>query len=495
MWPEEPVVAVTFTIAKSYPERLPFNPPEAYPEYRGNAVDPQNEVYAGVRETLYRLGLDRANYGTPHWNPLGEVIRPGMTVLIKPNLVRHNHLAGGDVLAVIVHASILRPLLDYISIALKGEGRIIVGDTQTIASQFDAALKASQIGDLLIWYSSQADVPIECIDFRTHHAVPLLGIGEWGRERLSGDPRGYRLVNLGERSRFTGIDPHRLRIAIGAPKNMYKHHSGGRHEYLLPRTVLESDVIVSIPKMKTHRRTGVTMALKNFMGLPGWKETLPHFMLGSPEEGGDQYKHPSWRKRLYTQLQDRLWDTDSAALKLMYAVLKKGVWFTRHILPFEDNLIEGKWYGNDTLWRTLLDLHHAALYADADGNLHETPQRRLFCFLDGIIAGEGNGPSQPDAMPAGVLMASFHPAAMDAVAASLMGFDIDKIPLVAKALEESDRLRGEHGATRQAIEVLDCGSIWSLATFQQQRNLHFAPHPNWKGHIERVIEEPVKAGS
>ena len=42
------------------------------------------------------------------------------------------------------------------------------------------------------------------------------------------------------------------------------------------------------------------------MGLPALKDTLPHFMLGSPKEGGDQYIHPSFRKKIGTFFHDRI---------------------------------------------------------------------------------------------------------------------------------------------------------------------------------------------
>ena len=86
------------------------------------------------------------------------------------------------------------------------------------------------------------------------------------RKKVEQDPRGYRFVDLGDKSCFNDIDPKRLRIAIASYKNMYKHHSGGKHEYLFPQSVLDSDVIINIPKLKTHRRTAVTLAIKNLMG-------------------------------------------------------------------------------------------------------------------------------------------------------------------------------------------------------------------------------------
>jgi len=60
---------------------------------------------------------------------------------------------------------------------------------------------------------------------------------------------------------------------------MEPHHGPGKHEYLFSNSVLQSDAIISIPKYKTHRRTGVTMALKNHMGLPALK-TPPPFHAG-----------------------------------------------------------------------------------------------------------------------------------------------------------------------------------------------------------------------
>ena len=55
----------------------------------------------------------------------------------------------------------------------------------------------------------------------------------------------------------------------------------------LPRTVMEADLIVSLPKLKTHHWTGVTAAMKNLYGiLPGtqygWPKNVLHHA-GIPE--------------------------------------------------------------------------------------------------------------------------------------------------------------------------------------------------------------------
>ena len=478
-------VAVTFIPEKHYPEEVPFDPPERYPEYIWQSLNPGNQVYSGVRETLHLLGLDKENFGKKAWNPFKELIKPGMKVFIKPNTVVHHHEGNGDVLALIVHASILRPILDYVCIALKGEGKIVIGDSQLIYSDFEKAMKVSGFSDLIAWYKENTKVQIECFDLRTNKGARTWLYGKWKRVPVDQDPRGYQFVNLSNLSYFDDIDPKRLRIAIASHKNMYKHHSGGKHEYLFPRSVLESDVVISIAKLKTHRRTGVTLALKNVMGIPALKDSMPHCITGSVEEGGDQYIYPSLRKRVGTRLHDEIQANPFIPVKFLCAVIKKIIWGSRRLFPFKDDVYEGMWYGNDTLWRTVLDLSRAVLYADKEGKIRKKQQRGFFGLIDGIKAGEKNGPLCADCVLAGVLLAGFSPVALDAVGATIMGFDINKIPLIQKGVEDNRRNSPIFSGCKEQIEVIDFSGAVTLPEFSKRRYLSFEPHPNWKGHIER----------
>ncbi len=478
-------VAVNFVKPKNYPNKIPFDPPERYSEYSGNSLDPENHIYAGVRDTLYNLGLDSENFNTEEWNPFRELITPGMTVFIKPNTVVHKHEQNKDIYSVIVHASILRPILDYVCKALNNKGKIIIGDSQLIFSDHKKALKSSLIEGLLAWYVNQTPVQIECIDLRVCRGVRTWLYGKWGRVKVEEDGFGYRFVDLGDRSCLNGIDPKRFRVAIANPENMYKHHSKGKHEYLFPRSILESDVIISIPKLKTHRRTAVTLALKNFMGIPSWKDSLPHYITGSVKEGGDQYLNPSIRKRICTRLHDEIHTNPYIPIKFVCAVIKKMVWNSHKIFPFKDDIFEGMWKGNDTLWRTLLDLNRAVVYADKDGKIRDTPQRKTFFFMDGVIGGEKDGPLEPDPVPSGVLMAGTDSVTIDAVAATLMGFDIERIPLIKKAFEHNNGLNPLFEGKKEDIQIVDEEELMNLAKFSKKRHLHFEAHPNWKGEIER----------
>ena len=51
----------------------------------------------------------------------------------------------------------------------------------------------------------------------------------------------------------------------------------------------------------------------------------------------------------------------------------------------------GNWYGNDTTWRMVIDLNRILMYAQSSGCLQAKPARRMFCIVDGIVGGDGNG--------------------------------------------------------------------------------------------------------
>ena len=381
-------VAVRQVSTHGYPQQFPFHPSEAFPEYQGKDTAPGNPVYGGVRELLYNLGLDREKFGTADWNPFCTFIKPGMTVFIKPNTVAHNHPKGKDLFSVITHASVLRPILDYACLALQDRGTIIVADCPLYSSNFDKAFERSCIAPLLRWYASKTPVKIEWFDLRINKGRRTWLYGRWARSKIMQDPRGYRFVDLGKNSRFTGVDPSRLRIAVAGYTEMRKHHTDATHEYLFPQSLLDSDVVISLPKLKTHRRTGVTLCLKNYMGIPSMKDCLPHFMTGSPVEGGDQYIHKSNLKRICTRLHDIIQTSPHMPIKFVCAVLKKLLWNAGRLLIFKDSVSEAMWPGNDTLWRTLGDINEIITYADKKGVITPKPQRPQLFLVDGIVGGK-----------------------------------------------------------------------------------------------------------
>ncbi len=121
------VTTMTTAIVKDekidYCREAPFHPRERYPEYPFGQTGGRNAAYAAIRELFRLAGMDESRYGSASWNPLGEIIRPGDHVLIKPNFVRHYNKAGG-IEPLITHGSVIRAMLDYAVHGIEGtQGR------------------------------------------------------------------------------------------------------------------------------------------------------------------------------------------------------------------------------------------------------------------------------------------------------------------------------------------------------------------------------------
>jgi hypothetical protein len=140
-------------------------------------------------------------------------------------------------------------------------------------------------------------------------------------------------------------------------------------------------------------------------------------------------------------------------------------------------IVEGSWYGNDTVWRCIKDLNTIVLFADAQGMLQEVPQRQYLCIGDGIIAGDKEGPMRQRPRLAGLIVSGLSAVAVDRVAAHVMGFDFQKIPQIREGF------KNEHWTLTPFAEN---EIVWrSNVGAVQEINLLFEPPANWKGHIER----------
>jgi len=468
-----------------YPDRPPFDPPEAYPELapRPARLDAANRIYPAVRETFRLLGLDAGRFGTREWNPLGHFIRSGDRVVVKPNLVRHFHGDGLTTESLITHGSILRAVLDYVLIALGRKGKITVGDSPLQYADFPTCMRISGADAVLAALRDRAGLPVRAVDFRKERSEKRGGVIV-SRIPNNGDPMGYRSVDLGESSRFRGLAERspRFRVTQYDHETMSLSHGAARNAYLFPATVLDADVLINLPKLKTHRKAGVTAAMKNLVGINGSKDWLPHHSSGSTAEGGDEYLAPFFRKRLSSALHDRIESAGSRMSKRLLKTLDRAVGYTRRLVPFPDPFSEGSWYGNDTIWRTVHDLHRVLFFADREGILRDQPQRRYLAVIDGVVAGEGEGPMHPTPKRGGVIVASASPLAADVVCCRLMGFDERKVPLLNYAVGNG------FFPPLADVEELDLRSNsekWTrLLTLARAETLAFEPPSGWKGHIE-----------
>ena len=413
----------------AYEASPPYSPGTGLPEYPFSHRGPEptgDSVYGTVRESLRLLGLDADKFGTPGWNPLAGIVLPGDTVVVKPNFVREfRETRPGHADCIMTHGAVVRAVVDYVYIALGGKGRIIIADAPQNDADFDAIRRIAGLDAIREFYRCQASFDVEIYDLRPQAADKIDGVIV-GHRKLPGDPAGYVKVNLGERSAFAEIDAlcGRLYGAEYDVAEVRSHQHGNIHEYLIAGTVLNADCIISVPKFKTHKKVGLTVNLKNLVGINGNKNWLPHHREGTPAQGGDQYADDRPIHRLERSLVagfKRLFPL-LGPLRPMVAGPIKAV--GKH--AFGDTNTEairsGNWYGNDTAWRMVLDLNRLLFYADADGCLHDSPVRRFFSVVDGIVAGEGNGPLDPVPKPLGVVLTGLNPVAVDLACARLMGF-------------------------------------------------------------------------
>jgi uncharacterized protein (DUF362 family) len=462
---------------EGYTAPPPYSPGTAWPEYQRILANPgasPNPVYDTVRESLRLLGLDAGGYSSVEWNPLGQWIRPGDTVVLKPNFVRDfRESSPDDADCLIAHGSVIRAVLDYAYLALEGRGRLVIADAPQNDADFDRIRQITHLGTMVQFYRQDLGFQVEVYDLRPEAAVKIDGVIVDHRP-LAGDPAGYVAVDLGALSAFTEIGHlcHRLYGAEYDRAELVRHHADGHHEYPISKTVLDADCVISIPKLKTHKKTGLTANLKNVVGINGNKNWLPHHREGTPAEGGDQFADSALRRRF-----------EGAIMPLFrrcFTLLGplRG-WVARPIKSLgtdifgdtnSDTVRSGNWFGNDTTWRMVLDLNRILRYVDAEGSLHHTPVRSFFSVVDGIIAGEGNGPLDATPRPSGLVLAGPNPVAVDTACAA-DGVRLRQDPVAPNALSMTIRCPSHPFASRtssasltwrrSAVPLPSCAALFS----------------------------------
>ena len=431
---------------------------------------------SAVTRLFEALGLDAERRGSADWNPLGELVRPGDRVVVKPNWVAERNGSSGGTDCLVTHTSVVDALLSLLQRAQPGS--VVIGDAPIQRCDF-AALRTELGIDEMVERHRATGLPVRVVDFRNRITVG-------GQTRQNEERRQQSIiVDLGDRSLLEPISDRasRFRVTRYDPARMAEAHAPGRHRYCVAREVLEADVVVNVPKLKCHRKAGVTGALKNLVGINGDKDFLPHHRKGGSWIGGDSYegfgmmRHAS--EALY-DLSNRLEARPQIARMLLVPVdlMKQAA----HVFGWDDS-VEGAWYGNDTVWRMCLDLHRVLRYGRVDGTVGDDEQRRVFTVTDAVVAGEGEGPLAPTPINAGFLSAGVNASAVDWVNARLMGFRPDRIPLVREAMRSSTPLP----LVDFAIDDIRIVGIEGVTEECQVRPLDgraFVAPRGWRGHIE-----------
>lgn len=490
-------VSVYHNPALEYPDEPPYSPHIRYPEYFFDGTsERENGVYDAVRNALFLLNLDNDNFDTPQWNPFREIIKPNDTVVIKPNFVLSNHEGGGDLFSIITHPSVIRAVVDYVYIALAGEGRIIIADAPQMDCNFNALLEKTKIESIKELYEKELGFNIEIYDLRDFwldkKGSPKAAYSK-NRHKLPGDPLGGVLVNLARKSLFYGVNNYQR--FYGADYNReetIRHHHGDVQEYLVSKTILSADVVISVPKLKVHKKVGVTLNVKGLVGTCVNKNYLVHYTLGTPLEGGDQFPDGvlNAKEAMVVKLQRRAYDMFLSRKNPMSDLLyDTSVKLGRLILkPFgfklnrEKSILDaGNWHGNDSTWRMAVDLLKIFIYADKEGKIQDMPMRRMFSIVDGVIGGEGDGPLTPDSKRCGLIVAGFNPCGVDIVCTRLMGFDYKKIKMPSYVLDNLELFKVSLPEMK-LFSNRDCENLFDAE--DKNKYFDFVPHPGWKGFIE-----------
>lgn len=447
--------------------------------HEGDIRNSKNPIYKAVEKLFFNLSLDKENFGRSNWNPLKTIVKPGNTVAIKPNFVasrdKELNLSDNELLSVSTSPSVLRPIIDYCWKALMGKGKIIIVDSPVEGTDFHEILNRLHMYDLIDILRNKK-INIEIIDLRDFTFIRKMlldnfifgdysiNIGLLIKKDQKGDPKGYKIIDLKEKSFLAkkGWNYGKLRFHRANPKTPTQYHDLLKNLYSISKSVLESDVFINVPKLKTHKKSGVTLSLKSLIGITNRKHWLPHYRSGCPPSGDEYPRRLSLGETVHQKL-------------------------SRFPLPFGHSLIlniinrrnhqkaitEGSWEGNDTLWRVILDLNKILFFADKKGKIKNTFQRKYLTIIDGVRAGEGDGPLRPTPKHTGILVAAFNPAVADALATNIMGLNYKKIPQIMNALDLFN------------LNMDNLNSLIDTFNKNNKINLRFKPPAGW----EKIIKD------
>lgn len=371
-------------------------------------------------------------------------------VLLKPNWVNHPRNKNDEFCLI----SNLNLVIVLIELLLEFKPlKITIGDAPIQSCNWARLLPKTYLNEL--YYLSKlhkTDILIQ--DFRRV-------IFNTNQNRLSAECNpisDYIIFDVGEKSFLEPVtigEKRLFRVSHYDNEKLADKHRPGTHKYCITKTFFDADLVISIPKVKTHQLAGLTAALKNLVGLNGDKDYLPHYRKGGTSCGGDSYPGFSILRSISEDLQDIMNKRTGKPSFRYYQKLAIETWKLSR--PRKVDQLGASWYGNDTAWRMVLDLNLIAVYGKSDGQLSKTPQRQMFSLCDAIISGQGEGPLFPEPLPMGFISFTNNAAVNDYIYALLMNYKPESIPLIRNSFSLYDKdfssiyLNGKH-VNREALE-------------------------------------------
>jgi len=413
-------------------------------------------------------------------------VAPGDWVVLKPNLVKECRNGRPEHWeSVVTSPALIAQVCEHVCAQLGRQGRVTICDAPQTDSDFSTLVERLGLREIAKRCVERYGTPVEVVDLR-NEAWTCVDEVITHRARIAGDPNGAIAFDLGSRSHFHGFAGEGRYYGADYDASVVNaHHAGDRQEYLVCATPVLADVFINLPKLKTHKKGGVTLSLKNLVGINADKNWLPHYTEGSPSSGGDQFPDLGTKRRL-----------EQAAVKLARSLALNvpgvGPWLTQRLRKAgtkafggNDRVVRsGNWWGNDTVWRMVLDLNRCLLYGNPDGTIRGGAPKRYYTVVDGLVGMEGAGPMDGEPVASNVILGGTDPVAVDMVAARVMGFDWRKIPTIREAFQAHQLPLTS--TTPAQVRVRGDVPSWSgdFSELEARPFLRFEPHFGWVGHIE-----------
>jgi len=205
---------VFFQHLKEHKPAKPYRKRERVVIQQVAAPQTDAEIKAALNELLNRLG------------GIDKYVKPGQTVVLKPNVVADHGMLGGKYTGGVV--TDIRVLKGLIELLLPLAGKVIVAEGSSI--------NRSATGKMFDIYG-----------------YPKL---------IDLDPKKVSLVDLNT--------DQLIEKQVPAGKRMKSRK--------VPRTIEEADVVISLPVMKIHFAAGVSLGVKNLQGaMPPLEKYMTHF--------------------------------------------------------------------------------------------------------------------------------------------------------------------------------------------------------------------------
>lgn len=422
-----------------------------------------------------------------HWVESHIPAKPGQCVFVKPNMVinpwRNQEYRW---VATVTHPSLIEATLIVLKTKMCGTGRVIIGDAPMARSNHDETLSLLRLEEIIKKYETNT-FQIELIDIRDWY-WKYIGTMCVSRKRLPGDPRGVKMVNLKSDSAFAN-KCNKNYEAFDDIQPVSEFHNEVDNIFSISASILSADLVINLPKLKTHRIAGMTCAMKNLVGINANKNCVPHNTCGTDAVGGDVCPANA------QNVKDETKGVGGVARKILR---KKMPWLNYCFVPVkmiydlfqkEDHkrIGYGMWHGNDTIWRSIVDLNRILLYANKSGEMTDCVQRKYVCIVDAIVAGQGEGPLYPDPIQTNMLLVSSNPVVVDTVACEIIGFDWCALPFIAHSFNQHMKyplVDFKH----DEIVISKGDETIKLQEVREKYSFDFAPTSGWKSHVEKHVQ-------